>query len=335
MKTLGRPLAETRAAGPLPAASRSARWASSRLRRPAVLALVLGALGLAAAGCTVPTQTIDLTRDMSVPIGSSSQLDLYGLDLALTPGAIGSACTRNSDCTLTGGTPTCWATNVLADPGNLPTPGGYCTTPCSVDADCGSQGTCQTVSQGAKYCLASCFTANVCRYQQRYACFILGPAKGYCYPSNRLSCNPTQIDPGTGNGTCPGSSPPAACIRRAFEDLGECLNTCTPGSGTCPAVGGIIQHCVYVNQTYDAAGQPTRDKFKGTACFPLSATPKQIGESCTYLDECADGLQCNNGPSGDKKCHPLCTVGAPGSCPTGQTCNDSFAAGRGNPGLCF
>ena len=86
---------------------------------------------------------------------------------------------------------------------------------------------------------------------------------------------------------------------------------------------------------YDAAGQPTRDKFKGAACFPLAATPKQIGESCTYLDECADGLQCNNGPSGDKKCHPLCTVGAPGTCPTGETCNDSFAAGRGNPGLCF
>ena len=327
MKTT--PQTKTRAVG-LPSAAQR-RVAPLAARLGSVLAM---ALGLAASGCTVPTQTIDLTRDMSAPVVSSSQPDLYGLDLAIAPGSIGASCTKNSDCRI-GGTPTCWATNILSDPGNLPTQGGYCTSPCASDADCGGQGTCQTVSAGVKYCLASCFTANICRYQERYACFILGPAKGYCYPSNRLACNPTQLDPGTGNGTCPGATPAAACIRRAFEDLGECLSLCTPGSGTCAAVGGVLQHCVYVNQTYDAAGQPTRDKFKGTACFPLSGAPKQIGEACTYLDECADGLQCNNGPSGDKKCHPLCTVGAPGSCPTGQTCNDSFAAGRGNPGLCF
>jgi hypothetical protein len=290
-------------------------------------------LGLLTAGCTVPDQTINLTRDMSMPVGSSGLPDLYGLDLSLIPGAIGSPCTLNTDCTT--GTPKCWAKNILDDPGNLPTPGGYCTSICTSDTDCGGQGTCQTVATGLKYCLASCFAANICRTQQRYACFILGPSKGYCYPSNRLLCNPTQIDPGTGNGTCPGATPDAACIRRTYEDQGECLNTCTLGSGTCSAVAGGLQHCIYINAGYDANGQPTRDKFKGTACFPLLAKPKQLGDTCSYYDECADGLECNLGPSGDKKCHQLCEVGAPATCGAGQTCQDSFLAGRGNPGLCF
>ena len=290
-------------------------------------------VGLVLCGCTVSDQTLDLTRDMSMTVNTSQLPDLNGLDLSLVPGSIGAPCTLNSDCKT--GTAKCWAQNLLDDPGNLPTPGGYCTSTCAADADCAGQGTCQTIGNGLKYCLASCFAANICRSQQRYACFILGPSKGYCYPSNRLACNPTQIDPATGNGTCPGATQQAACIRRAYEDLGECLDTCTIGSGTCPAVGNTLQHCVYVDQGYDAKGQPTRDKFKGAACFPLSASPKQLGDTCAYADQCADGLECNLGPSGDKKCHALCVVGAPGTCGAGQTCADSFSAGRGNPGLCF
>jgi hypothetical protein len=305
------------------------------LRLPRLLRLG-SAFTLAAglAGCTVPDQTTNLTHDMTMTMNTGGETDLAGIDLARAPGSIGTACKTNTDCR-TGATPTCWATNVLSDSGNLPTSGGYCTAPCSADSDCMGQGTCLDVGGGNKYCLASCFAAGICRDQERYACFILGPGKGYCYPSTRLSCNPTQIDPGTNNGTCPGASPPAACIRRAFEDLGECLSTCTVGSGSCSSVAGVLQHCVYVNEGYDAAGQPTRDTFKGTACFPLPATPKQLGAACSYIDECADGLECNVGPSGDKKCHALCVVGAPGTCPTGQTCADSFMAGRGNPGLCM
>lgn len=299
---------------------------------PFAAALTL-VVGLVAAGCTVPDQTIDLTHDLSMSTGYSQLPDLNGLDLSIVPGSIGAPCKANTDCKA--GTPKCWAQNVLDDPGNLPTPGGYCTSVCSTDADCAGQGSCQTIATGAKYCLASCFTANICRVQQTYACFILGPSKGYCYPSNRLACNPTQIDPATSNGTCPGATQEAACIRRAYEDLGECLNTCKIGSGSCPSVAGALQHCVYVNQGFDAKGQPTRDKFKGAACFPLLTTPKQLNEACTYFDECADGLECDAGLNGDKKCHGLCVVGAPGTCGTGMTCNDRFAAGRGNPGLCF
>jgi hypothetical protein len=302
---------------------------NSLLRAGAALILALGL-----AGCTVPDQTIDLTHDMTVTMSNSGQVDLSGLDLQMTPGSIGASCKMSTDCT-TGTTPTCWASNVLSDSGNLPTAGGYCTSPCTTDTDCKGQGFCLDVGGGAKYCLEGCIGPNICRTQQRYACFILGTNKGYCYPSTRLSCNPTQIDPGTGNGTCPGASPPAACIRRAFEDLGECLATCTVGTGTCSSVGGVLQHCVYVNQGYDAAGRTTRDTFKGAACFPVAASPKQLGDPCSYYDECADGLECNVGPSGDKKCHSLCIVGAQGSCAANQMCADSFAAGRGNPGLCM
>ena len=297
-----------------------------------VLWVTLFAMG---AGCTVPYDSPDGlgSKDMSVS-DQGGKVDMTSSDMYRPPGSLGFPCTTNTDCHV-GTAPNCWTQQILDRPGNLPTPGGYCTTACTADNDCKGQGTCQTVATGSKYCLASCFAANICRSQQRYACFILGPSQGYCYPSNRLACNPTQIDPATNNGTCPGATQSAACIRRAYEDLGECLNTCTIGSGTCPSVGNTLQHCIYVNQGFDSKGMPTRDKFKGSACFPLPAMPKGLGENCSYFDECADGLECNIGPSGDKKCHQLCVVGAPGTCAAGLTCTDSFSAGRTNPGLCF
>lgn len=281
-----------------------------------------------AVACSVPT------RSGTELDGGSGNLDLTGIDFAIAPGSIGAACQDNAACT-TGPSPTCWKKNILDDPGNLPTTNGYCTSTCTMDADCGGSGTCQAVLAGApKYCLRSCITGNTCRNSDGYACFILTKTSGYCYPSNRLSCNPTQLDPSTGNGTCPGSNPASACIRRTFEDLGECRPLCTGGAAACASAGGSAQHCVYLDTTKTTSGQPTRDAFKGLACFPVYADAKRPNDSCTYFDECTDGYQCNVVAGGDRKCHQLCTVGVAASCGMPETCRDAFSTGPGTAGLC-
>jgi hypothetical protein len=297
------------------------------MRRTSYL-LGLCALCLAVA-CSIPTKP---SSDLD---GGSDTLDLLGVDFAIAPGSIGASCVADTDCNSVA-SGVCWKKNILDDPGNLPTTNGYCTATCTSDADCGGTGTCQEVLAGAsKYCLRSCITANTCRTGDGYACFIMTRTSGYCYPANRLSCNPTQLDPATGNGTCPGASPPSGCVRRTFEDLGECRPLCTGGPATCASAGGLAQHCVYLNATRTISGQPTRDAFKGLLCFPVYPDAKRPNDSCTYFDECTDGYQCNVVSGGDRKCHQLCTVGAQQSCGSPEICRDAFGAGTGNSGLCI
>jgi hypothetical protein len=295
----------------------------------------LGTLWLGLTGCTVPPEKTSLVKDFATSDGGSEGPDFSLADFALPAGGIGASCTLDAQCTAGMGTKSCWKNNILNDPGNLPTPGGYCTSSCTADADCAGQGTCQTIVTGKKFCLNSCVTANQCRVQDKYACFMLSKSTGYCYPSTRLTCNPTAVDGASGNGTCPGATPPSGCIRRAFENLGECLPLCQLGSGTCAATGGGLQHCVYFDATKDANDVATGDKFKGLACFPLLAASKQPGDVCSYFDECVDGYQCNLSPGGDKKCRQLCIVNASTGCDMGYTCKNVFNAGAGNPGLCL
>jgi len=281
------------------------------------------------AACTVPAGGTSL-----LPDGGGDVFDIAGVDFSIAPGSIGSSCQASTDCTA-GTAPVCWRSNILDSPGNLPTPGGYCSSTCTSDTDCGSTGSCQAVLAGSsKYCLRKCITANTCRNTEGYACFILTAHTGYCYPATRLSCNPTQIDPATKNGTCPGSNPPSACIRRTFEDLGECRPLCTPGSVPCSTAESLAQHCVYLNTSQSSTGAPTRDVFKGTTCFPVYSDAVKPGGTCKYFDECTDGYECNVVKAGDNTCRQLCTVGD-SSCISPQTCRDAFSAGPGGAGLCL
>jgi hypothetical protein len=278
--------------------------------------------------CSVPTNNTTVNTD------GGDSFDLAGVDLAIGPGSIGAPCLGNGDCTA-GNTPSCWKNYILDDPGNLPTPNGYCTSSCTTDADCGSTGSCQAVLPGKNYCVRKCYVANTCRPADGYACFILATHLGYCYPATRLSCNPTQTDPATKNGTCPGQNPPSACIRRTFEDLGECRPLCAGGAGSCSAADGLAQHCIYLDTTRTVGGNPTRDTFKGLACFPVYLDSKKPGGSCNYFEECTDGYECNVVAGGDHICHGLCTVGLDGSCTAPETCHDTFGLGAGQTGLCL
>lgn len=289
-------------------------------------------IGLLLGACTVPDSNINLTRDMNMNTGPGLP-DLSGLDLAIPSGSIGAPCAKTADCT-TGKAPVCWVNNILEDPGNLRTPGGYCSSACTDDNDCGGQGLCQAITGTVKYCVAKCAFAGYCRALEGYGCFILGKSAGYCYPASSLLCNPTQIDPGTNNGTCPGADPPSGCLRRTFEDRGECRALCQAGASTCASQNGVQQHCVYIDSTKDGSGLQTRDTFKGLICLPLSKAPKSDGATCQYFDECGDGYQCNLTKGGDSKCRPLCIVGVQGACNAPATCKDVFGAGTGKPGLC-
>jgi hypothetical protein len=280
--------------------------------------------------CTVPESQINLRSE-----AGEDTVDLNGADLAIGSGQIGAPCRTDGQCTL-GKAPKCWTNNILGDPGNLPTAGGYCTSTCTSDTDCGGYGHCLSVQAGApKYCLRTCYLPNTCRPNEGYACFPFDKYSGYCYPATRLSCNPTAIDSATQNGTCPGANPASACVRRTYEDLGECRPLCNLGVATCAAADGQRQHCVYLDTTVDSKGAPTRDAFRGLACFPLYNDAKNEGADCTYFDECVDGFQCNVVLACDGKCRALCVVGTTDTCPSGRTCRDAFKAGVGKPGLCL
>ena len=109
----------------------------------------------------------------------------------------------------------------------------------------------------------------------------------------------------------------------------------TNGAGTCASAGGSAQHCVYLNTTKTISGQPTRDSFKGLLCFPVYPDAKKPNDRCQYFEECTDGYECNAVAGGDRRCHQLCTVGVASTCGDPETCHDAFAAGSGQPGLCF
>ncbi len=294
---------------------------------PRAASLLMAILSLGT-GCPVSDTPPDSLRrgDMSVSGDQGPAKDLTSGDMNRPPGSLGTPCTADTDCKI-GSAPSCWKQQILDQPGNLPTPGGYCTTTCNADSDCGGQGICTTVAGQLKYCLASCSNSTTCRHPD-YACWSLGKNNnGYCWPSTRLTCNPT-----TGTGQCDTVTPAKACIRQTFEDQGECFTECLIGPGNCQ-VGKT--HCVYINATQDTSGVSTRDKYKGPACFPLYADAKQENAACQYYDECMDGLQCNLSSGGDGKCHVLCIVGLVAACASPLICKDVFGAGSRGAGLCL
>ena len=266
-----------------------------------------------------PVDMTDPPRDMTTPRDMATppmDMSMPG-DMAGPMGRIGDPCTADSGC-MGGTTPKCWKTNVLDNPMAPPTPNGYCTSACSADTDCGAGARCVSIG-AAKYCLAACNNATTCR-KPGYACsFVAG---GVCFPDTIYDC-----DPKSPMGTCtePGTMKAGGCIRGAYEDKGNCQATCTVGMGTCADKPmGTKRQCVFYN------GQASGDAFKGALCYASVATPKMPGASCTYINECTDGYQCDGL---DRKCHQLCVQGGMPACTSGM-CADAFMSMAMGPGLC-
>lgn len=233
---------------------------------------------------------------------------------------IGDPCLADTDCKA-GTMPACWKANVLNSTAAPKTPNGYCSSKCSTDTDCGTLARC--VSFGAeKYCLKACADAMTCRHPG-YACSFV--ASGVCFPDSIYDCNPKA---GTGTCTEPSTMKPGGCMREAFEDKGRCQATCSVGVGTCAdQPTGTKRQCIWIDQTRTGF----KDAYQGLICVQQIAMPKPTGATCSYLNECVDGNECD---PADGKCRALCVKGGIPGCSAGMTCQDAFMTPAPGPGLC-
>jgi hypothetical protein len=116
----------------------------------------------------------------------------YPAPAALPDRTAGKACARDADCG--GARDSCadelpfgsWSANEI-----VPAPGGYCTQPCSLDAECGEGAQC--ISRGAMggMCLGRCQTQTGCR--EGYVCM----AHGRDLNESDQVCIPAPTPPGT------------------------------------------------------------------------------------------------------------------------------------------
>jgi hypothetical protein len=271
--------------------------------------------------------------------GGGSKSDMASIDMSVigpdmaSPGLVGDPCTSTTQCH-EGTTPVCWTTTLFNETNKLVTPGGYCSSACTTNSDCGSGKCVSEGSSDGSWCLAACTTPSACR--TGYACFRADG--GFCFPSQNLSCDPTA-----GDGTCTGNTPePGACERLAFGSgkTGECYDGCRPGVGTCSTLNGVARQCTVLDYANDSDG----DKFVGPVCDSPNGK-NAIGAECLYngtdyIDACVDGAACyltEVSANGDNKCHQLCIPGDGGdSCTTGS-CTDVWGIfSSANPaGLCI
>ncbi len=241
-----------------------------------------------------------LGPDLGVDLGMA---DLVVVDLAdaWVGSPIGGPCTQASDCS-EGRSKVCWRKNLYNVPGNFATPGGYCSSTCSDDSDCGQLGVCVTEGSAGSFCFSQCAQPSDCR--TGFACF--ESEGGHCYPNAGLECDPTAPA-----GLCPDGR---ACLRYTLGTgkTGYCFTTCAIGPGTCPMINGYAQQCYVWDRTMDTDldGIPQGDKFDGPVCLDAPLNPNADGTECLsqgydYFDECADGEECYLG-NGDHRCHQLC-----------------------------
>jgi hypothetical protein len=216
--------------------------------------------------------------------------------------------------------PSCWKSNVLNNPGNPATPNGYCSSKCTMESDCGMGAHCVNLG-AAKYCLKMCSDAMTCRHSG-YACAFYG-GDGVCYPDVIFDCDPTMA-------TCTeaGTGKTGGCLRGAFENKGNCSASCNVGAGNCADMPmGAKRECVYFDMSRDGF----MDAYKGLICVHQVAMPKATGASCTFVNECVDGDECD---PADGMCHVMCVKGGMPGCAMGMTCADDLMSPAMGPGLC-
>ncbi|HZS37573.1 MAG TPA: hypothetical protein VFF06_12140, partial [Polyangia bacterium] len=291
-----------------------------------------GMLAVLAAGCGNSPQGAPMD------LGATFDLNSHSPDLAAPTVPIGGPCTQTAQCA-EGQTPVCFTSKLFNKSGFLATPGGYCSSRCTDDSQCGAASTCIDLGSSGKWCMAICTTPSDCR-GSGYACFRY--SGGYCFPSGNLNCDPTA-----GDGTCtlPTTGGKGGCLRDAVGSgvTGTCIEGCTAGAGSCAVSNGSPRQCVVYDQssTRDLSGNLTGDKFHGAVCI-FTYSQNAVGAECKRanadgttsdrIDACADGAECyiTFFTGGDNLCHAMCLAngdpdaGAP-VCPAGTTCSDVFS----------
>ena len=262
-----------------------------------------------------PRDMAGMPGDMSMP---PTDMSMPPRDMSMPAGGIGAPCTDDSQC-MVGPSKKCWKSNVLNNMANPPTPGGYCSSGCATNADCGSGNTCVDIGAG-KYCLAGCNNATTCR-NPGYACSYYGGA-GVCFPDTIFDCDPKAA------GTCTeaGTGKMGGCLRGAFENKGNCSATCSVGAGACAPKDGAARQCNYVDNTNTS----NRDVFKGTICLETISTTAGDGAACNFVNDCKDGFQCDKTSN---TCKQLCGKGGMPACSMGM-CQDAFMTPAMGAGIC-
>ena len=296
-----------------------------------ILGRAVGVMMLCAA-CGDDGAAVDLGVDLAI-----------AADLSAIVSPLGGACTADVNCTA-GTKPVCFRKTLFNASGKLATAGGYCSSMCSTDSDCGDGGTCYDQGASGKWCFAMCKAAADCR--QGYACFFAGT--DHCYPNGNLTC-----DPAAGSGACTTQSDqPGGCLRDAHGtgNTGYCWKACSGEVGSCPITNGVKQQCVvYDQRSYRDPDVGTYDVYLGGVCI-IATSMNVVGQECLSgamtdrIDACADGNECyvaSYFPNGDNLCHPLCTGagGADGGvgCTGPATCHDVWGLlGTAKPiGMCL
>jgi len=281
-----------------------------------------------------------------------------GLDGMVGGGLVGAKCAASTDCT-EGKTPICWRQSLFNQSGFLSTHGGYCSSSCTTDGDCGT-GHCVNFGTQGHFCLANCSSpTDPCPSRASYACFL----DGTCFPTDNLSCDPTM-----GDGSCATGIGPGGCQRAALGtgNKGFCVQQCDVGVGTCgPDQGGNPQHCIIDDERQNVDQNMVKygDKWVGPMCFakadPVMFPPIATGAECKatimgmsfhFSDICVDGDECyvkgmspagmGFDAAGDNLCKQMCYLSATpqidggavvpdggtvaGACPGGTTCTDIF-----------
>lgn len=190
----------------------------------------------------------------------------------LAAGVIGAACGLDGDCAQG----RCQLAERIT---STPYPGGYCTGPCSTDAECTTEGLCVPGFRGATgSCARRCERDYDCG-REGYRCRVIGDA-GRCAPGPRplpdhaagAACA-SDMDCGGGAGTCSATlaghdAPGGYCTQPCSID-GDCGD-----GGVC--INGIMVPTLPTGVCYSACASPA-DCRAGFECRPLSGTPGDRG----------------------------------------------------------
>ncbi len=200
--------------------------------------------------------------------------------------------------------------------GSATYPGGYCTTTCVTDGDCGPTGLCvgkelATYGESDKFCLKRCTDANQCR--NGYNCYSLGAQGNACWlaalpprdagpPANKVGIGCSK------NPECTNPPEDGFCIPETTADGGSsgfmggyCTAECDD-SAHCSADGGAI--CVTFEDNLNA-------------CLQACASPGAGQSSCRAGYVCLTLTNSDGGASPRGICGPTCDLTG---CDVGQIC---------------
>jgi hypothetical protein len=278
----------------------------------------------------------------------------------------GKECSTNEDCA----TGICLRVFAAGFGGeNMEAPGGYCSTTCTANADCGAGGTCSGAFAGAGgRCLKSCSAASDCR--EGYRCVnalgmpVAGGA-GMQDPTGGLlgasACEPipatTQLADGIVGAPCTGAADCGAGRCQTGNEMmmypgGYCTGACLQdsdcganGSCTLPLTGGAGT-CYRGCQSDKDCREGYRCRLNGNLqqCVPGAAplADDVVGSACSTDQDCGGAMMSCRAILGTSTatggyCSLACIEDS--DCGVGGTCIGSFGAGLagilGPTGTCY